>query len=213
MEDRGIPTLPYDVLDLQCLLSTFPIRDRTLRLLFPYDIRALYRALDWNLSAEEDERYSHFWYDDAGVSFASRSSLASLTNTAYSSPYYYGNDVITELPAAAFSWLDNNHMDPSQPFYSRFNIEGQASVGSINFIIEVNGNCFRFTAGVNPSTMFRVWVRNEHLGKTETKMLSWMTSESCDHQRAAKEILDELRMVLRYMYEEKHHSLFFQDIK
>ena len=211
MEICSIPTLPYDVPDFQYLLSLFPPRDRILRLLFPDDIRALYRALDWDLSVEDVEHYSRFWFDDAGVSFVSRSSLPSLTNTSKSLPCYYGQDILTELPKATLSWLDKSGLDPSQPFYSRLNVEGQASVGSISFVIEITGSCFSFMPGARPSTLFRVWIRNQYFGSAKTKILSWIISEPCGHERAIKEVLEKMRMVLQYMYGEKQNGLFAQD--
>lgn len=180
MEIYGAPALPYNRLDLYYLLSLFPVRDRIFRLIFPYDIHGLDQALGLHLSMEDTDYYSHFWYDDAGVSFVSRSSSASLASTLYSHPYYYGLDLLTELPKAVVTWLDTGGCDASQPFYSRLNIEGSASVGNISFIIEARGNCFDFSlmTGARPWTSFRVWLSNDSQFETaETKTLTWIVSD------------------------------------
>ena len=43
------PPLPYEVLNLQYLLSLPLIKDRILKLIFVYDVDALYDALNWVL--------------------------------------------------------------------------------------------------------------------------------------------------------------------
>ena len=216
MEIYGAPALPYIRLDLQYLLSLFPIKDRIFRLIFPYDIHALDQALILHLSAEDTDYYSRFWYDDAGVSFVSRSSSASLASTMSSHPYYYGLDLLTELPKAVVAWLDTSACDASQPFYSRLNIEGQASVGNISFIIEARGNCFDFSfmTGARSWTSLRVWLSNDSKYETtETKTLTWIVSDPGSQEQAVKEILGELKHVVQYMYGQKAHGLFSRDNK
>ena len=216
MEIHGAPALPYNRLDLHYLLSLFPIRDRIFRLIFPYDIHALDQALVLHLSAEDTDYYSRFWYDDAGVSFVSRSSSASLASTMSSHPYYYGLDLLTELPKAVVAWLDTSGCDASQPFYSRLNIEGQASVGSISFIIEARGSCFDFSfmTVTRPWTSLRVWLSNDSKYETaETKTFTWIVSDPGSQEQAVKEILGELKNVLQYMYGQKTHGLFPRDNK
>ena len=203
--------LPYSVLDLRYLLTVFPIRDRLLRLIFPYDMHALFSATDLDLTAAEADYYSRFWYDDAGVSFVSRTSTASLMNYTYSLPHYYGLDVITAMPEATIAWLAIDEVECSQPFTRQLSIEGQASIGSIIFVIEMSGNCFdlSFIANTKPLISVQVWLSHDSSEQPmRTKTLSWIFSDTRGQKRAIEEVLNELRFVLRYMYGQKSHGLF-----
>jgi hypothetical protein len=174
----------------------------------------LYRALDWNLDGKVADYYSRFWYNDAGVSVVSHSQVASQKAILCSTPYYYGRDVLNELPKVTASWLESREIDPKQMFYRRLNIEGHASVGSVSFIIEETGHCFQFNPLdiIKPSSSLRLWLSNDNSdGEAETRTLGWITSDQWTHDRAAREILQELKLAIRYMYGEKGYGLFSRD--
>jgi hypothetical protein len=181
-----------------------------LRLLFPYDISALYHALRWSLTETEAERYFRFWYDDAGVSVVSRSQTVSRTSVTCSLPHYYGQDVILELPKRIGHWLET--VQTCSTFYQRLNVEAHASKGRLTFIVEETGHTDSVggASGAGEwSSCINLWISHEILdGPAETKSLGWITSAGVDREQAAREVLEELKRIVRYMYGEKHSGLF-----
>ena len=187
----GQPLPPPTFVDVY---QRFPPRDCLNRCLYPDDLVALWKALNWGLD-DEVERYFRLW-DSTTMSLVSSTRAISPPDIT-PPPYYHGEDFIHTLPSAVHEWLNAPKARVSQ-----MQVEGVAPHLQISFTIQDIGTG-SMIGPVLPSRnpCLRVLVKIDHSRRQDVMAKTWSTMEQKARRRAVREVLHELRLTVRALFE------------